>query len=497
MNIGVSRYLFIFLLCVGAGCANITTPTGGKKDITPPKLVSITPPNFQTNARTNRVELHFDEYITVSDAVKEVQISPMLPISPTVTGLNKHVVVKIVDSLLEDNTTYRISFGSAIKDLHEGNPFTKYTYTFSTGGYFDSLQLSGTITNALTGLSDMEGIWVELYSAIDNDSAVVRHKPKYVTKAEPNGTFVLKGLPARTFRIYALKDANDNLIYDGPLENEQIGFADYTVTPGDTTQPPISLRVFAEIPDTGMKKSTDSTAFKKDRIGARSKSTASAGFTYTVNLDTSNVERKTFDVNFPVKINFSRLPLFNNDKITLSYDSINVAVPAVISLEIDSVQRVLAIKPNRWRENTVYTLRLAKGFAKDTAGSDLTPSKYVFRTKDEDDYGKITMHLPAKYLNSMYLFRVMADGDSIYQQPVRDTMITLRYLKPAKYTFRIIVDRNHNGKWDTGDLLGKKQPEEVIPHRDAVPLRAGFEDIEDFTEPKSVKSLKDRAGSKR
>jgi hypothetical protein len=175
MSIGSYRYLLLLLLLVSAGCANITAPTGGKRDATPPKLLKIAPSDSLLNTRVKRITIDFDEYIVVSDAIKEVELSPMLAIAPVVTGNNRRVTVKIVDSLLEENTTYRLSFGNAIKDLHESNPFGKYTYTFSTGAYFDSLQLTGQVINAASGLPDSSGAWVELYSAAETDSAVVRH----------------------------------------------------------------------------------------------------------------------------------------------------------------------------------------------------------------------------------------------------------------------------------------------------------------------------------
>ena len=194
----------LVILCCLAGCANITAPTGGKKDTTPPKRVSIDPGDSLLNTRVTRVEMHFDEYITVGEVSKELQISPILPILPTLTGHNKTVVLKIVDSLLEENTTYRVSFGSAIRDLHEGNAYPNYTYTFSTGRFFDSLQLSGKVINALTGLPDTGSITISLYNAAENDSAIVRNKPRYITRTDAMGNFTFKGLPRRSFRIYAV-----------------------------------------------------------------------------------------------------------------------------------------------------------------------------------------------------------------------------------------------------------------------------------------------------
>lgn len=476
------------VLLISSGCANVTAPTGGRKDIVPPKLVSLSPQDSMINTRVSRIELYFDEYITLNSPTKEIQLSPILPIAPTVTSLNKHVIVKIVDSLLEPNTTYRLTFGEAIKDLHEGNIFKGYTYTFSTGAYFDSLQLNGSVTNAATGLYDLEGVWIVLYYATDNDSAVVRQKPRYVAKVEQGGQFSFKGLPRRAFRMYALKDANENLTYDGPIGGEMIGFLENNVVPGDTGMAAINIRVFSEELDTASRRSADSLANAKGKLkkGAETSQEPRA-FTYSVNVDTSNRERKTFDITGPIKVAFNRLPALNKDKITLMLDSNGVDVPVWTRYEMDSVKRTLNVNPLKWKENSVYTLRLAKGFAKDSAGNDLPPSRHIFRTMDEDDYGDITMHLPAKYKGDKYLFRVQAEKDSIYQKPVTDTIIKLRYLKPGKYTFRVIADRNRNGKWDAGKLLEKIQPEEVIPYRETLDLKAGWKHTLDFEEKKSAK----------
>ncbi len=502
MSARVIRLLLFTIICISAGCANITTPTGGKRDKIPPKLVSIDPADSLLNTRVSRIEMHFNEYITVSDAAKEVQISPILSIAPTVTGLNKHVIVKIKDTLLEDNTTYRISFGSAIKDLHEGNAFKNYTYTFTTGAYFDSLELHGTVINAATGLPDTGGISVVLYSATEKDSAVVRHKPKYITNANASGAFTFKGLPKRSFTIYAIKDANGNLIYDGPEAGEMIAFTAHNVLPGDTSVPPVNLRLFAEVPDTATKKKMDSTDNKRGPGGLSGRSKPSfrqqAGLSYSVGVDTSSSERRTFDVTKPLDIVFNNVPVLLKEKITLSYDSLGYTVTPDISIAFDSIRpSVLHIK-SRWSEDQVYTLKLHKGFAKDTAGVEVMPGRFVFRTKNDDDYGKIKVHLPGKYNAPKYVLLVTADKDTIYQKPVLDTIINLVKLRPDKYTFRIIVDKNGNGKWDSGDLFAKLQPEEVIPGPDPVTVKMGWDNTIDFEQKPKPRfdSKPDKPGAK-
>jgi hypothetical protein len=461
------------------GCANITAPTGGKKDIRGPKLIYISPSDSQRNARVCRLEMRFDEYITVGDVGSEVSISPTLQIDPVVSGLNKKVTVKIQDSLLEPYTTYRLSFGNAIKDVHEGNPFKNYTYTFSTGPYFDSLLLRGKIINAGTGLPESDGILVGLYDAEGSDSVVARHKPKYVVKAVA-GEFVFKGLPERKFWIFAIKDVNNNMTYDGPAKGEMIAFNDSALIPSvDSLLRPVRLRIFAEAPDTSLKTELSGKR-RSDLANAKSKDHK---LVYTLNVDTSDASKKTFDLTKEVEIAFNDPFYFNKDKITLTYDSAGITVNPAIVLKDDSAHLRIA---TAWSPDKVYTLKLAKGFARDTLGEEYPPSRHIFRTWDEGNYGTITMHLPSKYRNStgLYIFRVISGSDTVYHKPVTDTVFKITRLKPAQYSFSVVVDKNKNGKWDTGDLFNKIQPEEVIPYEGSLTLKAGWDNVIDFEQKK-------------
>ena len=119
-----------------AACANVVAPTGGPKDTTPPKVTEAKPANRTTGFDGQKIELKFNEYITLTNANQEVLISPPLSTKPDIKQGNKTVSVKFKEPLLP-NTTYTIHFGNAIKDFHEGNVFDDYVYTFSTGDYID------------------------------------------------------------------------------------------------------------------------------------------------------------------------------------------------------------------------------------------------------------------------------------------------------------------------------------------------------------------------
>ena len=52
---------------------------------------------------------------------------------------------------------------------------------------------------------------------------------------------------------------------------------------------------------------------------------------------------------------------------------------------------------------------------------------------------------------------------------------TFRYLNPGEFLIRVIFDKNSNRKWDTGNYLKKRQPEEIKYFQDTLELRANWD----------------------
>ena len=208
-------------------CANAVAPTGGPKDETPPVVVATVPENRSVNFKGKRIELTFDEYITLENANQNILFSPPLFEKPDIKLKNKTVVIKFKEELL-DSTTYTINFGTAIKDLHEGNQFKNYVFSFSTGDHLDTLQIAGKVLNA-EDKKPIEDAYVGLYAADrDNlDSLPLTSAPNYITKTDKEGQFSLNGLADKKYLIFALKDVNSNLFFD--LPNEEVAFLDSLV----------------------------------------------------------------------------------------------------------------------------------------------------------------------------------------------------------------------------------------------------------------------------
>ena len=212
------------LLC--AGCAKISTPTGGPKDSTPPKVLKTEPAEGTVHFDgKQQIKLYFDEYITLNNPTDNVLISPPMSKAPDYTVKGKTLVIKFKDTL-RTNTTYNMVFSDCIKDYHESNPLNYFHYSFSTGDSLDDYMIRGNLLDAKT-LAPVNDFYVLLYKG-DADSLPLTTMPNYVTKTLSDGSFLLKNITRGDYKIFAIKDINANFRYD--LPNEEIAFLEESVS---------------------------------------------------------------------------------------------------------------------------------------------------------------------------------------------------------------------------------------------------------------------------
>ncbi len=480
------------------GCANIMAPTGGPKDTEGPKLLSVSPADSALNIRPARIELRFDEYVVVGADAAALSISPLTPVPPVIKADGRRIIVTLPDTALLEETTYRISLGGAVADLHEANPFGAYTYTFSTGAYFDSLNLSGSVVHAETAAPD-SGIAIALFPADAPDSAVLRTKPLYITRTDALGDFRFEALPNRPFRIYAVADASGDLLWS---RGERFASSDSTAQPRAATDSPavrIRLRSYTEGDDSAVAPAalTEGKRGKfgaaRDTAGTPSEAATPFSYSFPQALDTG-ARRRTADLTAPLLIRFTAPPdTFRPERIFLAYDSAGTTIEVAVRPERDTTDPLLLRLHTAWLPDAVYSLRLLRGFATDTAGAEAPADRLRFRTKKEEDYGTVQLRIPTRFYGRGYLLRVEGPAGPVYNAPVTDSTVRLRRLSPGAYSARITADRNRNGRWDGGVYGEGRQPEVVFPHRASVPVKAGWDAIVDFVPveegARKVKSL--------
>jgi hypothetical protein len=520
-------------------CANAVAPTGGPKDNTPPVVVEAVPENNSVNFIGKKIEITFDEYITLENANQNVLISPPLSEKPDIKLHNKTVVVKFKESLAP-NTTYTINFGSAIKDLHEGNLFKDFVYSFATGDHIDTLSVMGNVLSA-ADKKPVENAYVSLYAAdLDNVYDLpVSAKPNYITKTDKEGRFSLNGLADKNYLIFALKDVNSNLYFDQP--NEEVAFLDSLVRPNDSISH--TLYMFTEVDSTQVlleKKLIEEGLLRfvfrhpaKDAVvmtpemlpdtfnlvTMHSAEYDTIWWYFTPNVmdslwvqvkydtvinDSSryslkfketggNRRRKTEPKKLTVSNNLlNRVGLIPGQDLVLKFSEpiINYQMSDSAVFKCDSTVYYgrLAFEP---ADEYGMKYRLTTPFSADSSYSFEIPDSVFWgirgRTNDviradfhvlkDDEYGNIYITVaPPKGMKQVVVQLTDESGKVLKEEAItKKQEVMFDYLMPAKYKLRAILDADGNGKWSTGNYHHHTLPETILDYKDPLELKAGWD----------------------
>ncbi len=516
-------YPALIVLILLNACARMGRPQGGDKDTTPPKLLKAIPPANSTAFNGRKITLYFDEYVQLDNPFTQIVISPPLKIKPAIKpiGYPSKKIEIIFKNNLRPNTTYTIYFGNAIKDYREGNVLKDFVFVFSTGKFLDSLKLKGRI---LTGkdFEIPENVTVGLYQAENfKDSIVLNGTPFYLTKAGENGHFRFQHLSPGKYRIVAFSDNNHDYRYQ-PGE-EQVAFLNETVRiPGTDS---LSLRLFSEPLAPVIYQPEQKTMHlwvaraEGDLSEIKPQAPGKEIFFYTA----GNPKKKTLNIWIkPVRENesFHLTFLRRDDSVKTFKITIGKAPSDTLLLKINQNTRypsdtifITSTQPILTWDSTRMDIRPAKvkctrtrqgmlamtapGFAGDTLNIKFYPNSVTGFTGQQN---KDTLFWKIPYVSvnktgswkgiwthapeHAYLIGELTDQKG--RKVLRRIFLTqgntfeFQYLKPGKYRFRILVDQNRNGRWDTGNFLQKQQPEPVYHYPRLIEIRANWHSEEKF-----------------
>ena len=113
-----------------------------------------------------------------------------------------------------------------------------------------------------------------------------------------------------------------------------------------------------------------------------------------------------------------------------------------------------------WQTGGEYTLTIPKGAVTDVAGfqNDSIVGKYT--VYDPEKFATVKIHVVGRD-STRYIVQLL-DGSNALKQERRDVTsgdIRFNYVPAGEIKFRVIEDTNGNGKWDTGNLVERRQPE--------------------------------------
>ena len=527
---------FLFLLLTVSAlvqCARRGAPSGGDKDITPPKLVKAEPKNMSINFDSKKIRLYFDEYVKLKDIEKQLIVSPPLKYTPLISpqgSANRYVEVIIKDTL-KANTTYTLNFGQSIIDNNEGNPLSYFTYVFSTGDYIDSLTVSGVVKDAFNKNADTF-ISIMLYEidSVYTDSTIYRQPPNYITNTlDSTPIFHLKNLKEGKYAMFGVKDEAKNNIFNQKVD--KIAFIKDTINlPTDSVYlltmfkelpdysisvpnfaaknkiifgyqgnaKDISIRALSNIPDTVKTKITKErekdtlnfwfTPFAADSLVftvANEKESLIDTFTVKtkkVGLDTLVVQpnqRGSLEFGTPFFIGANTpISRIDSSKISLSRkDSTQVKFMTALDTVGNKIDFDFEVEPN---EN--YDLELLPGAVVDFFETENDTISIKLSTKSYADFGNLRLTLDGAVNYPLIVQLTDEKGATVKELFANEEKVfEFTNIKPAKYLIRVIFDSNGNQKWDTGNYLQGIQPEKVTYYPNVLEVRANWELEQTFT----------------
>ena len=585
MNNSKSLY-YIFIIIAAAvmySCANIGNPSGGPIDKTPPIFMRSNPTPNAVNVKDRKIEIFFDEIVTLKDPSTKIIVSPAQTEMPRMSALGRKVTVELVDSLLP-NTTYTIDFSNSIQDNNEGNAIDNFAFAFSTGSVIDSMRVSGYVLDSRT-LEPMQSVVVGLQSNLA-DSAFHKEKLQRVALTNDRGQFTIRNVSPGSYHIFALKDLDRDYKFGNPTED--IAFLDSIIVPSigsreaadtvyndlneiDTimratrpayfpndillsmfnedrksqylannlrvdstrisltfaaasdTLPSLSIVGRNDVPDqwyTLERSQTNDTLtywirpthlvsadtlmvattyLRTDTASNLSWGTDTLKFTFQrqkakkkkKNEETDSLEQIRFmelhplangtqEVYAPLLLQtgtpierYSREAFHLQRKLQNDTTFYPAEIKSIVLRDSTLSRRDLMLKVD-WEPGAAYTLAVDSLAMTDIYGLQTKPLKVDFNVRKMEEYGNIVFNIPAVRDSAIV---ELLDGTEkiVLRAPVKSHRAELLNLLPGKYYARLFIDRNGNGKYDTGNYDMHLQPEETVYYPGAINLKKNWD----------------------
>ncbi len=524
-----SNLLAIALLLYS--CASLTTPTGGPKDTTPPILLKSSPDSNQLNYKGKTVELTFNELVKLNNPKEEIIISPSPGKTIDFSAKGTKIIITPKDGW-QDSTTYSIIFQEGIQDVTESNSPENLKLAFSTGNTIDSLLIKGFVKDLLKGIP-LEKITVALISSDTFD--IFTDVPSYFTKTDSAGEFTLSNIKSNHYKIYAFDDKNKNLKVES--RSERYGFKSSSLILNqnlDSIEIGLIMLDSRALKLTSIRNSGATTRIRFNKfttdytITSDSSLTESYGENQTevvvynptysndsiqIHLTaTDSLFNKTDSVFFikkgstkPVKEDFKwslgeptvieetgKLKTtikFNKPLASIDFDSLFIPLDTINRINFSKED----ISINLHQKQITLTKELEKKLLKKYKTLNLSAKPGLLRSIENDTSKKSSAPIPIRRIEESGILLIKAETNEKYfiiqllnQQGTILTSLqnlkesTLHNLPPGECKLRVIIDRNHNGLWDPGNISKDEEPEKIIYYKTAdeklsFPIRANWE----------------------
>jgi len=524
------------LLILVQSCAIIQAPTGGPKDIDPPKIKKCSPVSGSINYTGNAIKLDFDEFVVLNNLQQELIVSPPLRHQPEFKIKGKSVIILFKDTL-EENTTYTFNLGAGIKDFHEGNILDSNIIVFSTGPEIDSGQVKGHVQDAFS-LKPIEKALIMLYHHSD-DSIPAKERPFYYSKSKSAGNYSIDHLKNGTYQLFVLEDKNGNYIYD--LPNERIGFWNSDIDLGDTSNlvSDINIKLFKEFipnqffigakveqygkimlgfnqpiqelslkvingevnkdwyfPEYDSEQDTvwlwTNIEIEEDQI--LEVEISDAGIILdTIELSLQPLPQEEEDLNklkpsISLKQNNGVMKYFEDIIFTsttplnlLNFNGILVHKndTSIISnkdFNLSEDKKSFYLKKSLKQESH-YSLFIYNNSISNIFGFKNDSLSFKFKTLSDIEYANLEVNIENNNENTKIIQLINESKNEILKEVIISSGEKVEFpnLSAGKYKLKMIFDENGNGKWDPGTFIPRKQPERVIYFSEELEMKEGWD----------------------
>ncbi|NVO31553.1 Ig-like domain-containing protein [Hymenobacter lapidiphilus] len=535
------RIAFLLITAGTLGsCAAISSPEGGARDTTLPKLISATPANGARNVTGQSIRLEFSEQVQLTDLAKNLLVAPVLdPANTYKIREDRTSVTLTFEQPFRPNTTYSFNFGDAISDITEKNKAANVSVSFSTGAQLDSGAVRGSVVGLLSQ-QPAEGVSVLLYPEADT-SDIKRGVPTYLARTDKQGDFAFRYLKEGRYRAYALADKNQTNRYEEP---EAVAYRPggelltvgptpdtlrFVLTKPDSRRPlittqknaPTDQRISyneglltatlaplgsAATPPAALQEAVQLTERNRTAVLYRTAALTEGRYLLAATDSAGNVARDTIAVKFaepppkapkPVPaytVEGSPREVYRQGQVKFVFTEPIRFDPKkpIGTLVEDSLKRrplrlpqdgslspdrtTLALTLDTKARKTV-TLQLDSTAIQSITGRPLGLQPLKLRVVEQTTTG--TLSGPIQTTAKRYWVQLL-DEKGLVLQLLDSPKGSYRFdnLTPATYRLRVLIDGNQDGRWQGGDPDLKAAPEPVFLFPKPLTIRSNFDNVE-------------------
>lgn len=487
----MARYsLFLGILLLLAGCAEIVPLTGGPSDDRAALPVEGTqnPEQGALHVNQNELQVKMNEFFTLNDPANTAVMNPNAG-KLEVTSNKRDLSIKW-DGPLQPNTTYIIQLNGTIRDLNEKND-TIHQFVFSTGDKIDSLKIKGVVTDGFSN-KPSNAFTIGLYDSVKNP---YKDAPLYICKSNGKGEFEFSYLKPGEYQLFAFLDTNKDRL---PSVGEDIAYSTKLISSEDSTfshilaskpksplkqlqvkilNPGLFYASGKEIRESGLTVNSQPVQIIKrvasDSVLFALPSAANDVYTFIDGTDTITKiiplkdRNKYFSVSSKVYKNSWTLGdtlLFETNEFIDKIDTSLIIVEDKTKLSVKSDflfsgNQIQIIPKSAISFDLIVHFKMGALKGKANQNDSIKIELKTYRTSDLSN-----LKLNVESLKGQWIIQLMDGTNAIrtFLKTDSDSTINWNNLIPAVYQVRCIKDANGNGKWDTGNWELKSQPEQVV-----------------------------------